>query len=95
MRAADAACEAVSIARGGARACHSPGASFNGSVDGRRITARVSYPDGHLCGLTGTLDGTTMSGQYSCHDEQGTDRGSWKITLDTAGPDPVDPGQVF
>ena len=80
---------------GGTKACHSPGASFKGSMDGRRITARVSYPDGHLCGLTGTLDGTTMRGEYSCNDEQGTDRGSWEMTLDTAGPDPESPRQVF
>jgi hypothetical protein len=80
---------------GGTKRCRAPGADWTGTVEGDRVIARVRYPDGHLCGLTGRLEGTTISGEYSCNDPQDTDRGSWQIRLDTAGPDPKEPKQVF
>lgn len=81
--------------QGGTKACRAPGANFIGTVEADHVTARVRYPDGHLCGLTGKIHETNINGVYSCDDAFGTDQGSWQITLDTAGPDPATSEQVF
>jgi hypothetical protein len=75
------------VCTGGTLKCHTVSGAVTGTID-TVLDARMLYTDGHLCGLTGTILGTTIQGEYSCDDKLGEDRGTWRMSWEAPGPPP-------
>jgi len=71
---------------GGTLPCYAPAAELTGRLDGPDFIGRVHFPDGHLCGMSGSVEDRRLHGEYSCNDEKGKDRGQWEARLDRPGP---------
>src|SRR5438094_7994436 len=52
------------VCTGGTVKCHSISGAVAGTVIDTIFDARILYTDVHLCGLTGTISGTTIQGEY-------------------------------
>jgi hypothetical protein len=74
------------VCTGGTLRCHTVGGAIAGTVIDTVFNARILYTDGHLCGLVGTISGTTIQGEYSCDDKLGEDRGTWRMSWKQPGP---------
>jgi hypothetical protein len=74
------------VCTGGTLKCHTVGGAITGTVIDTVFNARILYTDGHLCGLVGTISGTTIQGEYSCDDKLGEDRGTWRMSWEQPGP---------
>jgi hypothetical protein len=74
------------VCTGGTLKCHTVSGAVAGIVMDTIFDARILYTDGHLCGLAGTISGTTIQGEYSCDDKFGVDRGSWRMNWEKPGP---------
>jgi hypothetical protein len=74
------------VCTGGTLKCHTVDGAVAGTVIDTIFDARMLYTDGHLCGLTGTISGTTIQGEYSCDDKLGEDRGTWQMSWEKPGP---------
>ena len=74
------------VCTGGTLKCHTVGGAVAGTVIDTIFDARILYTDGHLCGLAGTISGTTIQGEYSCDDKLGEDRGTWRMSWEKPGP---------
>ena len=74
------------VCTGGTVKCHSVSGAVAGTVIDTIFDARMLYTDGHLCGLVGTISGTTIQGDYSCDDKLGEDRGTWRMSWEKPGP---------
>lgn len=74
------------VCTGGTVKCHSVSGAVTGTVRDTIFDARMLYTDAHLCGLTGTISGTTIQGEYSCDDKLGEDRGTWQMSWEKPGP---------
>jgi hypothetical protein len=74
------------VCTGGTVKCHTVSGAIAGTVIDTIFDARMLYTDGHLCGLAGTVSGTTIKGEYSCDDNLGEDRGTWRMSWEKPGP---------
>jgi hypothetical protein len=74
------------VCTGGTLRCHTAGGAIAGTVIDTVFNARILYTDGHLCGLVGTISGTTIQGEYSCDDKLGEDQGTWRMSWEQPGP---------
>ena len=76
------------VCTGGTLKYHTVSGAVAGTVIDTVFAARMLYTDGHLCGRTGTISGTTIQGEYSCDDKLGEDRGTWRMSSEAPGPPP-------
>ena len=80
------------VCTGGTLKCNTVSGAIAGTAIDTIFDARMLYTNGHLCGLAGTISGTTMQGDYSCDDKLGEDRGTWRMFWEKPGPPGSDSG---